>query len=49
MKNGKGKLPIGKAEDVKFNYEFADEHDIEALQRAEAADRRAIKKEKQGK
>lgn len=34
------KVPIGSAEDVEFSAELADEDDIEAKQRAEAASRR---------
>lgn len=33
-------LPINKVEDVEFSLEQADEDDLEALARAEAADRR---------
>ncbi|HZG84157.1 MAG TPA: YfhD family protein [Paenibacillus sp.] len=33
-------LPIGKNEDVEFSRELADEDDLEALERMEAADRR---------
>jgi hypothetical protein len=33
-------LPIGKAEDVKYKSEFADANDVEAAERAEAADER---------
>ncbi|HZG57671.1 YfhD family protein [Paenibacillus sp.] len=34
------KLPIGMNEDVEFSRELADEDDMEALERMEAADRR---------
>ncbi|MEI7028074.1 YfhD family protein [Paenibacillus sp. y28] len=34
-------LPVGKAEDVEFSRELADAADRKALERAEAADRRA--------
>lgn len=34
-------LPIAKAEDVEFSTELADEADLTALKRAEAADQRA--------
>lgn len=34
-------LPTAKAEDVEFSRERADADDLEALERAEAADRRA--------
>lgn len=34
------KRPIGKNEDVEFSRELADEDDLEALERMEAADRR---------
>lgn len=34
-------LPISRNEDVEFSMELADEDDLEALERAEAADRRA--------
>lgn len=34
-------LPTAKAEDVEFAAERADEDDLEALKRSEAADRRA--------
>lgn len=37
-------LPDGKNEDVEFSMEAADEDDLEALARAQAADRRAEKK-----
>jgi hypothetical protein len=36
-----GKLPVGCNEDVEFSREMADEDDIEAQERAAAADRRA--------
>jgi len=36
-----GKLPIGKAEDVEFSAELADQDDKEAQARAAEADRRA--------
>lgn len=35
-----GDLPIGKNEDVEFSEELADEDDLEAVKRAEAADNR---------
>ena len=35
------RLPIAKAEDVEFSVELADEADMTALKRAEAADARA--------
>ncbi|MFD7521123.1 YfhD family protein [Paenibacillus chitinolyticus] len=38
-------IPIGKNEDVEFSSEEADAEDLEALQRANAADRR---QERQG-
>jgi hypothetical protein len=34
------KLPVGKKEDVEFSRELADNEDLEALKRMEAADRR---------
>ncbi|WP_081824065.1 YfhD family protein [Paenibacillus sp. UNC451MF] len=34
------KLPVAKNEDVEYNAEFADEEDLEALERAEQADSR---------
>jgi hypothetical protein len=34
-------LPVASAEDVEFSYELADEDDLEALQRAAEANRRA--------
>lgn len=34
------KLPVGKNEDVEFSRELADQEDMEALERMEAADRR---------
>ncbi len=37
----RGKLPIGKAEDVEFSEEMADAADKEAQARAAAADQRA--------
>lgn len=36
----KDKLPVVKSEDVAFSLKVADEDDLEALARAEAADRR---------
>jgi len=33
-------LPVAKNEDVEFSRELADEDDLEALERMEAADRR---------
>ncbi|ASS66866.1 MULTISPECIES: YfhD family protein [unclassified Paenibacillus] len=38
---GNKDLPLGKNEDVEFSRELADREDLEALQRAEEADRRA--------
>ncbi|WP_084783513.1 YfhD family protein [Paenibacillus sp. FJAT-26967] len=38
--NQENELPIGKSEDVEFSAELADAEDLEALQRAEAADSR---------
>lgn len=38
--NRNNKLPIAKNEDVEFSRELADEEDMEALERMEAADRR---------
>ncbi|CAM3438192.1 YfhD family protein [Marinicrinis lubricantis] len=38
--NQNQQLPIGKNEDVEFSIEAADEDDLEALKRAEAADAR---------
>lgn len=41
MTNGKEnnkRLPVGKEEDVEFSREAADEEDLEALERMEAAD-----------
>lgn len=34
------KLPVAKNEDVEYNAEFADEEDLEAVERAEQADAR---------
>ncbi|MCI3923225.1 YfhD family protein [Paenibacillus sp. TRM 82003] len=34
------KLPVAKNEDVEFSRELADDEDMEALERMEAADRR---------
>lgn len=36
----KESLPVGKQEDVKYQSEFADENDLEAVERAEAANER---------
>ncbi|MFC6332048.1 YfhD family protein [Paenibacillus septentrionalis] len=33
-------LPVNKVEDVEFSRELADQEDLEALERAEKADRR---------
>ncbi|MGU3473920.1 YfhD family protein [Paenibacillus sp. D51F] len=38
---GNKDLPLGKSEDVEFSRDLADREDLEALQRAEEADRRA--------
>lgn len=35
------RLPVAKAEDVEFSKELADEADLAALERAQAADQRA--------
>jgi len=40
------RLPIASAEDVEFSEELADEEDKEAMERAEAADRRATGEER---
>jgi hypothetical protein len=43
MKQSKDKnkmLPVGKKEDVEFSRELADQEDMEAVKRMEAADRR---------
>lgn len=37
------KLPIGKEEDVEYDTEFADEDDLEAVERANEADARQQK------
>lgn len=37
---GKEQLPINKVEDVEFSQDLADQEDLEALQRAQEADRR---------
>ncbi|GIP35853.1 YfhD family protein [Paenibacillus sp. J2TS4] len=39
--NRSRELPVTKNEDVEFSREWADEDDLEALARAEAADERA--------
>jgi hypothetical protein len=39
----KRQLPIGKNEDVDYDAEFADEDDVEAVERAHAADARQEK------
>ncbi|CDN42159.1 MULTISPECIES: YfhD family protein [Paenibacillus] len=39
--NGNKDLPLGKSEDVEFSRDLADRDDLEAMQRAEEADRRA--------
>lgn len=36
----KKQLPINKVEDVEFSQELADQEDLEALKRAQEADRR---------
>ena len=36
-------IRIAKAEDVEYSEELADQNDIEARERAEKADRRALK------
>lgn len=39
--NGKKrKLPVAKAQDVEFSMDAADQDDLEAIERAEAADKR---------
>ncbi|WP_202081752.1 YfhD family protein [Caldalkalibacillus salinus] len=40
----RNKPPIGKAEDVEFSMEEADQDDFEAYQRAKSADNRQEKK-----
>jgi hypothetical protein len=44
-KKDKEKLPIGKNEDVEFSKELADREDLQALKRANRADRSQDKKE----
>lgn len=36
----KGRLPVAKSQDVEFSMEEADAEDLEAIERAEAADKR---------
>ena len=43
-KQAKADLPVAKNEDVEFDGELADEDDLEALERAKAADRRQEKR-----
>jgi hypothetical protein len=40
QENEERKLPVAKNEDVEFSRELADEEDLEALERMEAADAR---------
>lgn len=40
-KREKGRLPIGRNEDVEFHRELADKDDLEALERAAQSDQRA--------
>ncbi|MFC4599329.1 YfhD family protein [Cohnella hongkongensis] len=40
--NERNRLPVERSEDVEYSEELADRDDQEALERAEAADRRAL-------
>ncbi len=41
MDNERKRLPVAREEDVEYSEELADRDDREAVERAEAADRRA--------